>query len=87
MDRPMPLRSLLRILPLLATSVAWGVQAQPGGTSPDRPVEAMARPAVVLLLPAQSTGFAQPAEALRQRWHRRASVASGWSSARCRARP
>jgi uncharacterized protein len=62
----MPLRSPLRVLLLLATSVAWGVQAQPSGAAPDRPAEAMARPAVVLLLPAQSTGFGQPAEALRQ---------------------
>lgn len=49
---------------LLAASVAWGVQAQP--TVPGQPTETAARPAVMLLLPAQTSGFAQVAEALRQ---------------------
>ena len=60
----MRLRSRLHVL-LLAASVACGAQAQP--TSAETPPAAAgpARPAVVLLLPAQSTGFARPAEALR----------------------
>lgn len=49
---------------LLTASVAWGAQAQ--SAAPARPAESSARPAVVLLLPAQTSGFAQPAEALRQ---------------------
>jgi outer membrane PBP1 activator LpoA protein len=64
MDRSMRLRSRLCVL-LLAASVACGAQAQPAGAAKEPPAETMARPAVVLLLPAQSTGFARPAEALR----------------------
>jgi hypothetical protein len=64
MDRSMRLRFRLRVL-LLAASVACGAQAQPASTATPPAAEGMARPAVVLLLPAQSTAFARPAEALR----------------------
>lgn len=60
----MRLRSRLHVL-LLAASVACGAQAQPTGTETPPAAAGAARPAVVLLLPAQSTGFARPAEALR----------------------
>lgn len=56
----------LRGLLLAAASVACGVHAQgsnaiaPGSDTPS------ARPGVVLLLPAQSTAFARPADAIRQ---------------------
>jgi hypothetical protein len=59
----MSLRSRLTFL-LLAASVAWGAQAQPA--APGKPAEPAAKPALMLLLPAQTSGFAQPAEALRQ---------------------
>lgn len=62
----MSLRYVLRALLLLASSVAWGVQAQATDAAPGQTAGAAARPSVLLLLPAQSTGFAQPAEALRQ---------------------
>jgi hypothetical protein len=60
----MRLRSRLHVL-LLAASVACGAQAQPTSTETPPAAAGPARPAVVLLLPAQSTGFARPAEALR----------------------
>lgn len=63
---------LLRGLLLLAASVAWAVNAQAPtnestavrSTAPA--VERTGRPTIVLLLPAQSTAFALPAEALRE---------------------
>ncbi|HQR22478.1 MAG TPA: penicillin-binding protein activator [Burkholderiaceae bacterium] len=59
----MSLRSLLP----LAASVAWGALAQtPPVTAPDAAREAeAARPTIMLLLPALSTAFARPAEAVR----------------------
>jgi outer membrane PBP1 activator LpoA protein len=55
----------LRALLFAATSVACAAYAQ-GTTTPAGPQPAPPRPGVVLLLPAQSTAFAKPAEAVRQ---------------------
>jgi len=53
---------------LLAASVAWAVQAQTPATLPaaSAPQAASGRAAMLLLLPAQSTAFGRPAEAVRE---------------------
>jgi uncharacterized protein len=71
MNRSLLVSTLLRGLLLLAASVAWAVHAQSPastalGSSGPATADRVGRPTVVLLLPAQSTAFAQPAEALRE---------------------
>jgi hypothetical protein len=68
MNRSRLLSTSLRSLLLLAASVAWAVQAQTPATPPEAsaPQAASGRAAMLLLLPAQSTAFARPAEAVRE---------------------
>jgi outer membrane PBP1 activator LpoA protein len=68
MNRSRLLSTSLRSLLLLAASVAWAVQAQTPATLPaaSAPQAASARAAMLLLLPAQSTAFGRPAEAVRE---------------------
>jgi outer membrane PBP1 activator LpoA protein len=73
MNRSLLVSMLLRGLLLLAASVACAVHAQtptPASTAIRSTVPAVAdragRPTILLLLPAQSTAFALPAEALRE---------------------
>jgi len=71
MNRSLLVSMLLRGLLLLAASVAWAVHAQAPASMPTAlgataPAERAVRPTVMLLLPAQSTAFALPAEALRE---------------------
>jgi hypothetical protein len=66
MNRSRLLLNLLRSL-LLAASVACAVQAQtPLATPAAAPPPPAARPAMLLLLPTQTSAFAKPAEALRE---------------------